>query len=92
MKVVYLGADHRKGVSTKSGKAYDIAEVTYAIPAEPKETSDYVYRAVGYQVRTIPLDPSYLSRFSDVKPFAPCDLVLEPDPRNPSRNRVVGVK
>ena len=97
MKVVFIGANHRQGVSEKTGNAYSIAELLYSIPDESgqKKNDDgsvrWTYQCAGNTTRTLPIDPSCLSQFVDVKPFSAIDVRLEPDPKNPSRNRITGL-
>jgi hypothetical protein len=98
MQVIYIGANHRQGTSERTGKAYSIAELHYAIPDESsvKKNDDgtlkWNYIGHGMTVRSINLDPNSLADFSALKPFTSVTLLLTPDPRNPSRNQVTGVK
>lgn len=91
MKVIYVGADHRQGTSKKTGKSYNMARLYYAIPAESKSTSDYVYQAHGYRLVEVDLLPEALPQFASCKPFTQVDVALEPVPSNPSRNQVTGI-
>ena len=98
MKVNYIGANVRKGVSEKTGNPYTIARVLYSVPAESRRKMDqesgrevYNFVAHGHQVREIDLDPSKLSRFEAVAPGAEVVLTLEPNPDNPQRNHVTGI-
>jgi hypothetical protein len=98
MKVIYLGASCRTGVSEKTGNRYNIAELTYAEPDENsvKNGADgrvlWNYIAHGLRVRALPLDPSNLSAFAKVQPLTEVELVLSPDPRRPQNNLVTGVR
>lgn len=98
MHVLYLGASVRQGLSNKDNSPYTIGEVTFATPAKSAVKSDpdgskrWTFTAHGYTVRDIPLNPSALSKFQDVKPGTEVDLIVEPIPENPSRNHVVGVQ
>ena len=99
MKVFYIGANCRKGVSEKTGKPYEIAELSYSIPDESKEkktadgtSTQWVYSGYGHAIRTIPINPSDIHNFKDVAPLTEQNLVIEPNPKNPSRNWVTGVK
>ena len=98
MKVTYVGASCRTGVSQKSGNAYTIAELLYGVPDENAQKKDengvliWSYIGHGQKIRDLPIDPSKLSQFSNVKPFTEVDLILEPQPENPSKNWVTGVR
>ena len=97
MKVTYIGANCRKGVSEKNGNAYTISELLYAIDDESgqKKNDDgsirWTYIGHGAKTRSLPVDPSRLSQFEKVEPFTEVNLLLEPQPDNPSRNWVVGI-
>ena len=98
MKVTYLGVNHRQGVSEKTNKPYSVSELVYSTPDESGEKRNddgsvrWVYTAYGHKTRTLPLDPNAIHGFKGVEPFSQVDLVLEPQPENPSRNQVTGVK
>lgn len=97
MKVRYIGANCRTGTSEKTGRPYSIAEVSFLVPDShgekkaPDGTVIWRYVGHGERVQSVPLDPSKLSDFADVKPGSQVELMLEPVPENPSRNQVVGV-
>lgn len=73
MKVLYVGANCRTGVSEKTGRAYTIAEVSYLIPDSNarKDTPDgkpiWNYVGFGSAVRSIALDPSKISAFAGIE-------------------------
>ena len=98
MKVTYIGANTRKGVSDKTGNAYEISELSYAVHDEsgqkknPDGSTKWVYVAVGCTVRTLNIDPSAIPSFSDISPFTEVDLKLEPQLNNPARNWVTGIQ
>lgn len=98
MKVMYLGASCRSGLSAKNDSPYTIAEVLFAVPDKPAAKADpngaqrWTYACHGYRTQTIELDPAALSAFGKVQPFTMVELAIEPVPENPSRNRVTGVK
>lgn len=97
MQVTYIGASCRTGVSQKSGNAYTIAELLYAVPDENAVKKDdngaliWNYVGHGSKTRTLPIDPSKMSQFSGVKPFEEIVITLEPQPDNPTKNWVVGL-
>jgi len=98
MKVTYIGANCRKGVSEKTSKPYEIAELSYAIPDESGQKTNpdgnvvWVYSGYGSRIRTIPINPAHIHNFKDVPTLSEVVLDIEPNPENPSRNWVVGVK
>lgn len=98
MEVQFLGANCRKGTSEKTGQDYAIAELAYMVPDESsvKKGEDgrliWNYVAYGAKVRTLPLDPDALARFRELKPGQNVKLDLQPNPNNPTRNRVVGIQ
>lgn len=97
MKVLYLGASVRQGISSKNDLPYTIGEVLFAYPdksgtkTDPDGKQRWSYTAHGLKTTTIPLDPKCLSQFAQVPPATEIDLLVEPIPENPSRNQVVGV-
>lgn len=93
MKVAFIGADYRSGISEKSGKPkpYSMARVYYAIPAKDKTTENYVYQAHGFRVLEIDLDPKALPLFEGLALGEEVDLEVQPLPQNPSRNIVTGI-
>ena len=98
MEIQYIGANCRSGVSEKSGRPYTIAELIYMVPDEhgKKESESgqviWTYTAFGNKVRTLPVDPTKLSAFEKVNAGAMIQVQLEPNPDNPTRNHVVGLK
>jgi hypothetical protein len=97
MEVRFVGANRRKGVSEKTGREYDIAEVVYMVPDEPgtKKHDDgstiWSYACHGCKVQTVPLHGDALSTFGKVQPGDVVSLKIEPDPRNPRRTHVIGI-
>jgi len=97
MKINFIGASCRQGVSEKTGNAYTIAELLYMVPdvSKTKKGTDgstiYTYTAHGCKTLTLPLDPSVLSKFATIKPGTEISVQLEPNPENPTRNRVTGI-
>lgn len=99
MKVSYIGANCRKGTSEKTGRPYEIAELSYAIPDESgtktaidSNTVIWVYSGYGMKIRTIPISPANIHNFKEVTPLKEVELIIEPNPENPTRNWVTGVK
>lgn len=98
MKVIYIGANCRTGRSEKNGRDYQIAILAYLIPDESGQKKSengnviWTYEAFGGRVREIPLKPEKLALFQNIKSCSEVDLILEPDPTDPSRNMVVGAK
>ena len=98
MKVMFLGASVRKGTSEKTGNDYTIGELKYSMQDEssqklfPDGSIMWTYTAHGHTSMSLPLDPQQLSKFAKVQPNTEVNLILEPMPRNPSRNWVTGVQ
>lgn len=91
MKVKYLGINHRKGKSRKSGNDYDICELLHVVPTEGKTTDAYVYRGTGHEVRTFSANPDAIQEFAGLKPLEEVELRFEPQPDKPMRNWVCGI-
>lgn len=91
MKVQFLNATHRKGTSAKTGKAYDMAMVVYAVPVSPSVSEKMVYMGYGCETRELPLDARILPEFAKINVGDFVDLMVEPDPTYPSRTWVVGI-
>ena len=98
MKVNYIGASLRKGVSQKTNRPYEIGEIAYAVPdsSSSKNAEDgstmWVYTGYGNKVQTIDLNPASIHLFKDCETANQVELVIEPVPENPRRNWVVGFK
>ena len=98
MKLNYIGASCRTGVSQKTGNPYTIAELLNSIPDENAQKKDesgvliWNYIGHGSKVRTLPIDPSKLSQFSSLETGVSVDVLLEPQLDNPTKNWVTGVK
>jgi hypothetical protein len=97
MEITFIGANCRKGVSEKTGNAYEISELVYAIPDEDghKRNEDgstrWVYTGVGFRTLSLPLDPSKVRDFQGCELGKVYPVSLEPQPDNPSRNWVTGL-
>lgn len=97
MKVLFCGVNCRTGVSEKTQRSYTIAELLYLVPDQNAEknhddgTVIWRYVAFGYKVRTLPVDASCISTFSNCKPLTEIDVRLEPIPEAPSKNQVTGL-
>lgn len=91
MKVTFLNATHRKGISAKTNKPYDMANVTYLVPVQPQVSEKMTYLGYGNETREIPLKSDCLKQFAEFSSGDQIDLIVEPDPNYPSRTIVVGV-
>jgi hypothetical protein len=97
MKVRYIGANCRVGVSEKTGRPYTIAELTYSVPDQnavrnnDDGTPRWKYVAHGHRVQTIALDPTVVSKFQPCVPGEEIEVRVEPQPDNPTRTHVVGL-
>lgn len=91
MKVNFLNAQRRFGVSAKTGNKYDICELEYAVPLEDKKTDNYTFRAFGHQSRKIELLADGMADFEAVRLGQEIDLALEPDATRPQFNICTGL-
>lgn len=98
MKVNYLGASLRVGISARDNSPYQIGEILFSIPDKNGEKKDpdgktrWNYKGYGHTTRTIGLDPGKIELFKDCEAGTEVDLIVEPVPSNPSRNQVIGFK
>lgn len=91
MKVQFLNATHRKGISKASNKPYDMCKLNYLKPIESVTNDKMVYFGFGMAVQEIDLDPRCIHLFESIKAGDDVDLVLEPNPSYPQYNWVSGV-
>ena len=91
MKVKFLGASHRQGVSAKNNAPYSISKITYLIEETPKSTSAWDYDCAGYSTRELDLDPLALVQFKNCQLGEEITLKLEPNPEKPQFSVVVGL-
>ena len=95
MKLKVLSVSRRAGVSFKkvaTGTPYDICSLVYMISIENQKTANSEFSGFGFETRELPIsDPKVIDQFSELK--LPCDVEVDvqPDPRNPSRNVVMGL-
>lgn len=93
MKVRFLNATSRKGVSDKGkGKAYDMCKLNYLKPVESVNREYMTYFGFGMVPQEIDLDPRVLHQFELFQAGDEVDLILEPNPSYPQYNWVSGVK
>lgn len=94
--VVVMCVTHGKGVSRKSGspKPYDFASLEYIIPADNVDMAECNIRNWGFQVKSFPVknEPAVLAHMAVCPKLVPVTLILESDPRDFSKNIVVGFK
>ncbi|RQI94349.1 histidine kinase [Pseudomonas aeruginosa] len=77
--------------SKKTGNAYDIAVVHFAVDATQSTRPDRKF-ALGLEPQNLPIAPEAVSQFQRVEPLSSVNFEFEPDPRNMQRNRIRGVK
>lgn len=90
MPFVYLGATRDAGTSKKTGNAYDITVVHFAVDATQSTRPDRK-QAFGLEPQQLPVAPEALSKFQSIQPLTAVNFDFEPDPRNMQRNRICGV-
>lgn len=91
MPFVYLGVTRDAGTSKKTGNAYDITVVHFAVDASASTRPDRK-TAFGLEPQNLPVAPEALAQFQRIEPLSAVNFDFEPDPRNMQRNRVCGVK
>lgn len=99
MKVTVIGAMLGNGISSKSGapKPYSIESIDYLVPAQDFIQGDHNIQKCGGEVKSIKIEHS-LTLYMKIKNLlannltAQAELVLSPDPTNPSRNIVTDIK
>ncbi|WP_322784246.1 hypothetical protein [Photobacterium obscurum] len=93
LTVMVIGAVLGSGVSKKSGspKPYQMANISYLAPAEGFMNDDHNIQRCGMDVKQIPMvfDNNVYAQFARVEYPVQLQLILEPDPKNPTRNVVV---
>ncbi|MDV5168806.1 hypothetical protein [Photobacterium rosenbergii] len=96
LNVMVTGAVLGSGVSKKSGspKPYQMANVMYLASAESFQNDDHNIQRCGMQEKQIPMafNQNLYAQFAGLSYPTQLQLVLEPDPQNPTRNVVVDFK
>ena len=94
--VIVMCVTHGKGISRKSGspKPYDFANLEYIVPADNVDMAECTIRNWGFQAKSFPVknDPAVLAHMAVCPKLVPVTLILESDPRDFSKNIVVGFK
>lgn len=91
MPFVYLGVTRDAGTSKKTGNAYDISVVHFAVDASQSQRPDRK-QAFGLEPQNLPIAPEAISLFQRIEPLSSVNFDFEPDPRNMQRNRICGVR
>lgn len=91
MPFVYLGCTRDAGTSKKTGNAYDISVVHFAVMASDSQRPDRK-QAMGLEPQNLPIAPEAMSLFQRIEPLTAVNFDFEPDPRNMQRNRISGVR
>lgn len=96
LTVIVIGCEHSQGLSKKDDKPYNFAQVNYLAPNEGWTSEKGACKAVGLDKKQIAMspNPSLVAEFEKLKEKFPmmCELHLDVDPSNPSRNIVVDIK
>lgn len=66
MKVLVLNAKRTYGQKKSDGKPYEMYELAVALPLRPVNQGNYNMEGCGYDVATLPLDPSAFQKFASV--------------------------
>lgn len=92
IQVFVIGALHMAGISQKgAGSAYDFAQVSYLVPAQPLNNANCTRTVAGLEPITINLsDKSLVHRLQALTFPLLLNLELSPDPLNVQRNVCVG--
>lgn len=94
--VIVMCVTHGRGVSRKSGspKPYDFAQLEYIVPATNVDMAECNITNWGFQSKQFPVknDPTVLAHLAVCPKLVPVTLILESDPRDFSKNIVVGFK
>jgi hypothetical protein len=92
IQVFVIGALHMSGISQKgAGSAYDFAQVSYLVPAQPLNNANCTRTVAGLEPITINLsDKSLVNRLQAMTFPRELNLELAPDPLNVQRNICVG--
>jgi hypothetical protein len=96
LQVIFLCASKGEGISTKSGlpKPYSFSYVEYLVPAENFIQGDHNIQKNGFESKQIEMVNSQevFQKFNVVKPLTQVELVLNANPKDPSKNIVTDVK
>ena len=92
IQVFVIGALHMAGITQKgAGSAYDFAQVSYLVPAQPLNNANCTRTVAGLEPITINLsDKSLVHRLQALTFPRELNLELSPDPLNVQRNVCVG--
>lgn len=91
MKIKFIGVQHMRGTSAKTGRDYDFAELLVARDVQAVHTDNRQVHGYGAEVQSIPLDKQCLDEFALFAVGDMVDVRVEPDPRNFKNNICVGV-
>lgn len=91
MKITFIGVQHMRGTSSKTGRDYDFARLLVAKDIEAVFNDTRQVHGYGAEVQEIPLDKTCLDQFALFGVGDQVDVRVEPDPRNFKNNICVGV-
>ena len=92
MKFYYLNAAARSGKKKADGKPFAFTQVLVAAPLEEVNEENFQQHGHGFDTEAFDLDPKALPMFEGFELGQEIDLKFEPQPKNPRRNWVTGVK
>jgi len=92
MKFLFLNVAARSGNKKENGKHFEFTQVLVAVPLEEVNETNYQQHGHGWDTEAFDLDPKAMPLFADLKLGQEVDLTFEPQPKNPRRNVVTGVK
>lgn len=91
MKVQFLAAYRRSGISKKTNRPYDFSQVEYAMPLRQVDSETYQQTGVGFEAKTLELANGCIADFNGLALGEQVDLKINPNPEDPSRNMCFGI-
>ncbi|WP_051241139.1 hypothetical protein [Vibrio litoralis] len=91
MKVQFFAAYRRSGVSKKNNRAYDFAQLSYAVPLREINSESFNQSGVGFEIKEIPLANHVINEFDGIELGTPVELKVTPNPEDPTRNICIGL-
>lgn len=83
-----------KGISSKSGKPYEMIIVEYLIPQRDYSKEGFDRQAYGYQFKQVNaiLDDALFDSLKNLKFLETCTIYMAPMPDDYTKNQIVGVE
>lgn len=91
MKVQFVSAYRRSGVSKTSQRPYDFAQIEYAAPIREIDTPNFQQKGTGFEVKSLPLANHVISEFNGLSLGDDIELKIVPNPEDPTRNICIGL-